>query len=41
MIGAAATHARRGEISNVVVNAVLLAVAVVVVWGRFGPESFS
>ena len=41
MLGAATTHARRGELSNVVVNAVLLAVAVVVVWGRFGPASFS
>lgn len=41
MIGAATTHARRSEISNVVVNVVLLALAVVVVWGRFGPEAFS
>jgi hypothetical protein len=41
MTGAATTHARRGEVINVVVNAVLLAVAVIVVWGRFGPESFS
>lgn len=41
MIGAAITHAGRGEISNIVVNVALLALAAVVVWGRFGPESFS
>lgn len=41
MIGAATTHARRGEISNTGVNLVLLAVAVAVAWGRFGPQSFS
>jgi uncharacterized membrane protein YphA (DoxX/SURF4 family) len=41
MIGAATTHARRGESSNIVMNVALLAVAAVVAWGRFGPESFS
>ena len=41
MIGAALTHARRREIPLIVVNLVLLALAVVVVWGRFGPYSFS
>ncbi len=41
MLGAAATHARRGERANAVANVVLLAAAVVVAWGRFGPESFS
>lgn len=40
MIGAALTHARRGEISNIIVNVALLALAAVVAWGRFGPESF-
>jgi hypothetical protein len=39
MIGAAITHARRGETSNIAMNVVLL--AAVVAWGRFGPESFS
>ena len=41
MIGAALTHARRREIPLIVVNLVLLALAAVVVWGRFGPYSFS
>lgn len=41
MIGAATTHARRGEISNIIVNIVLIALAATVAWGRFGPESFS
>jgi uncharacterized membrane protein YphA (DoxX/SURF4 family) len=41
MIGAAITHARRKESQAVVTNVVLLVVAVVVVWDRFGPYSFS
>jgi uncharacterized membrane protein YphA (DoxX/SURF4 family) len=41
MIGAAVTHARRGETSAAFINVVLLAVAVVVAWGRFGPESLN
>jgi uncharacterized membrane protein YphA (DoxX/SURF4 family) len=41
MIGAALTHARRREVPLIVVNLVLLALAAVVVWGRFGPYSFS
>ncbi|RAS57146.1 DoxX-like protein [Lentzea atacamensis] len=41
MIGAAATHARRRETQAIVTNIVLLAVAAVVAWGRFGPYSFS
>lgn len=41
MIGAAVTHARRRETPMIVVNLVLAAVAAVVVWGRFGPWSFS
>jgi uncharacterized membrane protein YphA (DoxX/SURF4 family) len=40
MLGAVATHARRAEYSNVAVNVVLAALAVVVAWGRFGPHSF-
>jgi uncharacterized membrane protein YphA (DoxX/SURF4 family) len=40
MAGAAITHARRHEPQLVVVNAVLLLLAVVVLWGRFGPYSF-
>jgi uncharacterized membrane protein YphA (DoxX/SURF4 family) len=41
MIGAAITHSRRKETSMIAINAVLLVLAVVVVWGRFGPYSFS
>ena len=40
MIGAAVVHARRGETQGIVVNAVLLILAAVVAWGRFGPYSF-
>jgi len=40
MIGAAVTHVRRGETQAIVANVVLLALAAVVVWGRFGPYSF-
>ena len=40
MIGAAVLHARRGETQGIVVNAVLLILAAVVAWGRFGPYSF-
>ena len=40
MIGAAVTHARRKESAMIVTNLVLLALAAVVVWGRFGPYSF-
>lgn len=40
MIGAMVVHARRGEMMNIGVNAVLLILALVVAWGRFGPESF-
>ena len=40
MVLAAATHVRRRELSNIAVNAVLLALAVVVAWGRFGPYAF-
>jgi uncharacterized membrane protein YphA (DoxX/SURF4 family) len=37
MVLAAITHARRREPSGIAVNAVLLVLAAVVVWGRFGP----
>jgi uncharacterized membrane protein YphA (DoxX/SURF4 family) len=40
MVGAAITHARRKEQQMIVFNAILLVLAVVVVWGRFGPYSF-
>ncbi|MFG1811924.1 DoxX family protein [Streptomyces sp. NPDC049040] len=40
MIGAAITHGRRQETRSVVINIVLLAMAVFVAWGRFGPHSF-
>ena len=39
MVGAALTHARRREFPNIAVNTVLLALAAVVAWGRFGPHS--
>jgi uncharacterized membrane protein YphA (DoxX/SURF4 family) len=40
MVGAAVVHARRNEPMNVAVNVVLIALAVFVAWGRFGPYSF-
>jgi len=40
MVGAIVTHVRRGEYANVAVNAALLALAAVVVWGRLGPYAF-
>lgn len=40
MVGAVIVHARRREWQNVVVNAVLLALAVVVAVGRFGAWAF-
>jgi len=40
MIGAAVTHARRKEYQMIIANTVLLVLAAVVVWGRFGPYSF-
>lgn len=41
MVGAAITHARRGETPMIAVNVVLLVLAVVVAWGRLGPWSFT
>ena len=40
MVGAAVVHARRNEPMNVGVNLVLIALAIFVAWGRFGPYSF-
>jgi hypothetical protein len=40
MVGAVITHARRREPQLIVVNVVLLALAAVVAWGRFGPYAF-
>jgi uncharacterized membrane protein YphA (DoxX/SURF4 family) len=37
MIGAIVTHARRGENQPIIINVVLLILAAVVTWGRFGP----
>lgn len=41
MIGAAVTHGRRGETAMIAINVVLLALAGVVAWGRFGPYAFT
>jgi uncharacterized membrane protein YphA (DoxX/SURF4 family) len=41
MLGAAVLHARRKEIPNIFIALVILALAVFVAWGRFGPYSFS
>jgi uncharacterized membrane protein YphA (DoxX/SURF4 family) len=41
MLGAAVVHARRNEPMNVAVNLVLIALAIFVAWGRFGPYSFT
>ncbi|WP_328709144.1 DoxX family protein [Microbispora hainanensis] len=40
MAGAVVVHARRAETQVIVVNLVLLVLAAVVVWGRFGPYAF-
>jgi uncharacterized membrane protein YphA (DoxX/SURF4 family) len=39
MVGAAATHRRRGELPMIGINTVLLVLAAVVAWARFGPYS--
>ncbi|MEV5128406.1 DoxX family protein [Streptomyces decoyicus] len=39
MLGAMGVHARRSEAQMIAVNVVLLALAAVVAWGRFGPYS--
>jgi uncharacterized membrane protein YphA (DoxX/SURF4 family) len=41
MVGAIVVHARRKEPLNIAVNVVLIALAVFVAWGRFGPYSFT
>jgi uncharacterized membrane protein YfcA len=41
MVGAIVVHARRKEPMNIVVNVVLIALAIFVAWGRFGPYSFA
>jgi uncharacterized membrane protein len=40
MVLAAGLHARRKEPGAIATNVVLLALAVLVAWGRFGPYSF-
>jgi uncharacterized membrane protein YphA (DoxX/SURF4 family) len=41
MAGAFITHFRRHEAQGIVVSLALLALAVFVAWGRFGPQSFT
>jgi uncharacterized membrane protein YphA (DoxX/SURF4 family) len=41
MLGAIVVHARRHESQAILTNIVLLALAAVVAWGRFGPYSFT
>lgn len=41
MVGASIVHVRRREAQGIVVTLVLLALAVFVAWGRFGPQSFT
>ncbi|MGH1564301.1 DoxX family protein [Mumia sp. DW29H23] len=40
MVGAAVVTSRRHEYAHALLNLTYLGLAVVVVWGRFGPESF-
>jgi hypothetical protein len=40
MIGAAVTHARRKENQAILAPVLLLILAAIVVWGRFGPYAF-
>jgi uncharacterized membrane protein YphA (DoxX/SURF4 family) len=41
MVGAVLTHLRRHEVPPVVVNLVLLSLAGLVAWGRFGSQPFT
>jgi uncharacterized membrane protein YphA (DoxX/SURF4 family) len=41
MVGATITHLRRHETQGIGVTLALLALAVFVAWGRFGPQSFT
>ena len=40
MLGAMITHGRLGQFTLVLLNAVYLALAAFIAWGRFGPEAF-
>ena len=40
MLGATATHLRRGETQMVGVNVLLIVLALVVAWGRFSAQPF-
>jgi uncharacterized membrane protein YphA (DoxX/SURF4 family) len=41
MVGAIITHLRRHEAQAIVVNLAVIALAVLVAWGRLGPQSFT
>lgn len=41
MLGAAVVHVRRKELQTIAPSLVLLVLAAVVAWGRFGPYSFT
>lgn len=41
MVGAMVTHGRLGQVRLAMLNAVYLALAAFIAWGRFGPESFT
>jgi hypothetical protein len=41
MVGAMATHGRRGEARFMVLNLIYLALAAFIAWGRLGPEPFT
>jgi DoxX-like family len=41
LMGAVIVHLRRHEAEAIVVPLALLALAVLVAWGRFGPQSFT
>ena len=41
MVGAMITHGRLGQLKFVMVNSVYFVLAALIVWGRFGPESFT
>jgi uncharacterized membrane protein YphA (DoxX/SURF4 family) len=41
MVGAMITHLRRHEPQALVMNLAVIALAVLVAWGRFGPQSFT
>jgi hypothetical protein len=41
MIGAAVVHVRRKELNTIAPSLVLLVLAAVLTWGRFGPYSFT